>query len=213
MLPRILKKLKISEDGLGSGDTSMEQLAQKWVVVKNDRIFQHKLARFYHTTYDVRRSEDVINPRTTHCDVMLLADHPDMTITHPFLYGRVIGIYHVNVVYVGQGMKSYDAMRFDLLHVRWFQLEMSDLQDRHLSEWVSLRLNRLSFPSMASKDSFAFVDPSLVLRGCHLIPAFSSGKRHPGGTGFSGMAKDGNDWRSYYVNRSDTSQYFSLCLC
>ncbi|KJA13829.1 hypothetical protein HYPSUDRAFT_99722, partial [Hypholoma sublateritium FD-334 SS-4] len=208
LLPRILKKLKINEDSLGSGDTSMEQLAQKWIVVKSDRIFQHKLAHFYHTTYDVRRSEDVINPRTAHCDVMLLADlepngtsHSDMTATHPFLYGRVIGIYHVNVVYVGQGMKSYEAMRFDLLQIRWFQVEISDLQDRHLSEWASLRLNRLSFPSMAFKDSFGFLDPSLVLRGCHLIPMFSSGKRHPSGTGFSGMAKDGNDWRGYYVNR------------
>ncbi len=169
------------------------------------------MARFYYTTYDVQQAEDVINPRTSHCDVMLLADlapnnkaHSGTTSIHPFLYGRVIGIYHANVVYIGPGMKDYDPMHFDLLYIRWFHIEQPDFQEnKQYSDWASLRLNCLSFPSMTGNDSFGFMDPSLVLRGCHIIPAFFSGKRHPSGIGFSSMSKDGNDWRSYYVNRSE----------
>ncbi len=49
--------------------------------------------------------------------------------------------------------------------------------------------------------SYGFVDPSLVLRGCHLIPAFAVGKDHPEGTWYANMAKDSKDWKGYYVNR------------
>ncbi len=221
LLPRIFQRLKIKQDSLGPGATSAGNLAQNWVIVKNDRIFQHKLARFYYTTYDVQQAEDIINPRTSHCNVMLLADletnslatHPEATLVHPFLYGRVIGIYHANIIYVGPGMKDYEPMRFDFLYIRWFQLDIFDFQDGECFDWASLRLNRVSFPSMTQSDSFGFVDPSLVLRGCHMIPAFSFGKRHPSGTGFSSMSKDGNDWKNYYVNRSELSYWFSCCLC
>lgn len=198
-------KLKIKEDISTSGVTGATQSAQISIVIKDDRIFKHKIAHFYHTTYDVRRSEDVINPRTSHCDIMLLSDLEssdtscvDAAVAHPFLYCRVIGVYHANVVYVGPGMKDYEPIRFDFLHVRWFELNISQ---GHNSDWSSLRLNYLSFPSVAGQDSFGFVDPSLVLRGCHLIPAFSLGKRHPEGTWFSNMAKDSTDWNGYYVNR------------
>ncbi len=84
------------------------------VLIKNNRVYKHKLAHFYHTTYDIRRSEDIINPRTPHCNIMLLADCDPGPHTndsgsqslgrealHPFLYGRVIGIYHANIVYIG----------------------------------------------------------------------------------------------------------------
>lgn len=176
-------------------------------MIKDNRLYRHKLARFYYTTYDVCRSEDIINPRTSHCDVMLLSDleaarssNPsDALNVHPFLYARVIGIYHVNIIYTGLGMTGYEAMRFDFLHVRWFQLEATD----PCLGWTTSRLDRLSFPPVAEQDSFGFVDPSLVLRSCHLIPAFSRGRSHDDGIGLSSMSNDGRDWKSYYVNRYD----------
>ncbi|KIJ89832.1 hypothetical protein K443DRAFT_117467, partial [Laccaria amethystina LaAM-08-1] len=78
-----------------------------------------KALRFYNTTYDMRQSEDVINPKTSHCDIMVLSDPQarDDLPTHPFLYAQVLGIYHVNVVYSGPGMLNYEAMRFDFLWV------------------------------------------------------------------------------------------------
>lgn len=127
LLPRILARLKVDTSSLKLDGSILAETAQNTVIIKDNRVFNHKLARFYYTTYDVRRSEDIINPRTSHCDIMLLSDlESDKTNSlgsekdHPFLYGRVIGIYHVNIVYVGPGMKGYEPLRFDFLHVRWF---------------------------------------------------------------------------------------------
>ncbi|EGN99376.1 hypothetical protein SERLA73DRAFT_28488, partial [Serpula lacrymans var. lacrymans S7.3] len=56
---------------------------------------------FNYTTYDVHRVQDIINPRTSHCNVMLLSPCDDTgTQSHPFCYVRVLGIYHANIVYV-----------------------------------------------------------------------------------------------------------------
>ena len=210
LLPRIHARLKVKASQLREADVSL--MAQSNVILKDNRVYQHKLARFSHTTYDVRRSEDVINPRTPHCNIMLLSTNAtsnkflnctDAAATiHPYLYGRVIGIYHVNVIYNGPGMTGYIPMRFDFLHVRWFQLQAVQSAGRGRSEgWASLRLDCLSFPPMADKGSFDFVDPTLVLRSCHLIPAFSLGKSYLDGIGLSRMSRDENDWKVYYVNR------------
>ncbi|KJA13341.1 hypothetical protein HYPSUDRAFT_209627 [Hypholoma sublateritium FD-334 SS-4] len=129
------------------------------------------------------------------------SDPLDNNAVHPYLYGRVIGIYHVNIVYTGPGMKGYEAMRFDFLHVRWFQLDLVQPRGRSNCAWTSLHLDRLSFPPMAGRASLGFVDPSLILRGCHLIPAYSLGKARSDGIGISKMLKDAKDWKYYYVNR------------
>lgn len=211
LLPRIRGRVQdrngSSDSGEGSPlcmlDTSAEQRALNSILIKDNRIYAHKVARFYHTTYDVRRSEDVINPRTSHCNIMLLAssDANDgvapVDTNGPFLYARVIGIYHANVVYTGPGMDGYEPMRFEFLWVRWLQAS----PDPPRCYWESGHLEKLEFPPMASKDAFGFVDPALVLRGCHLIPAFSQGKQHSDGVGLSSIAKDGQEWKQYYVNR------------
>jgi hypothetical protein len=84
------------------------------VFFKNDHMYAHQLAWFNYTTYDVRRAQDVINPNTPHCDIMVLADtdssEPDGTNSdHAFIYAHVLGIYHVNVVYTGEEMLDYNA--------------------------------------------------------------------------------------------------------
>lgn len=210
-MPRIQERIREQKLHQGSAETTnlileqpTEQLALNSIFIKDNRMYLHKLARFYHTTYDIRRSEDVINPRTTHCDVMLLSDsqasisrNVDDPPPHPFIYARVLGIYHVNVVYAGPGMVSYETMHFDFLWVRWFQLDTTALD----AGWAASQLDRVSFPPMAQQESFSFVNPERVLRGCHLVPTFSAGKRHLDGIGLSKNAKDGQEWVSYYVNR------------
>jgi len=75
--------------------------------------------RFHFTTYDVRRGSDAINPSTTRCNIYALADNADVadgsSTGHPFLYARVLGVYHANVVYTGPGMHDYQARRLDFL--------------------------------------------------------------------------------------------------
>ena len=219
LFPRIRERLKISAEVFDSNIVNIDHAAQNTIIIKDNRVYNHKLARFYHTTYDVRRSEDIINPQTPHCNIMMLSNAMSSHATpstassnHPFLYGRVIGIYHVNVIYTGPGTKEYDPMRFDILHMRWFQLHVVQSRVRGQSGWDSSRLDCVTFPPMAHTESFGFIDPSLVLRGCHLIPAFSLGKRYPDGKGLSRMSRDSNDWDHYYVNRFDIFQFFMRAI-
>jgi hypothetical protein len=206
ILPRVLAQLAqersahrdempINTDGVPSAGASVDYNS---VLFKSDRIYQHQLLRINYTTYDVRRDQDVINPRTSRRDVMVLADnHDDDTHSgHPFWYARVLGIYHVNVVYTGPGMIDYTARRVDFLWVRWFRYVGATSVD-----WKDYKLDAVAFPTMSDEHAFGFIDPNDVLRACHIIPAFVHGKLHPDTISLSRCARDAHDWRSYYTNR------------
>jgi hypothetical protein len=81
--------------------------------------------------------------------------------------------------------------------VRWF-----DYDGTESVGWGNLRPDcSVRFPPLANKDAFGFVDPADVVRGCHIIPAFSRGKQHSDGLDISHCVRDGKDWVRYYVNR------------
>lgn len=167
------------------------------ILFKHDRIYSHNLARINYTTYDVRRCQDVVNPSTSHHNIMVLVDPDgDPLSDHTFRYGRVLGIYHVNVVYVGPGMVDYQPHRMEFLWVRWY-----NQQESSQNAWSLRKLDQIQFPSMTEEDAFGFIDPSDVVRSCHIIPAFAKGKLHADGIGLSFCAEDSSDWAAYYVNR------------
>lgn len=186
-----------SSQTLACGLTSTT-VGENAVIFKSDRIYRHNVARFNFTTYDVRRSQDVVNPGTSHRDIMLLAKPDDLQANsnHPFLYARVLGIFHANVIYVGEGMHDYVPRRLEFLWVRWFQY----LRSQSVS-WTDHRLDCVQFPPTASDGAFGFVDPSDVVRRSYIMPRFASGAVHRDGIGLSPCAKDAKDWKSYYVNR------------
>jgi hypothetical protein len=166
------------------------------IIIKDDRMYHHNTARFNYTTYDVRRAQDVINPRTSHCNVMVLRAENDVEPQgHRFIYGKVLGIYHTNVIFIGVGMVDYTPIRMEFLWVRWY--EPID----QVSSWDTSTMDRVKFPSMFDEHSFDFLDPTNVLRGCHIIPSFAHKKRRPDGSGISACAGDKDDWRAYYINR------------
>ncbi|KIJ64394.1 hypothetical protein HYDPIDRAFT_90003, partial [Hydnomerulius pinastri MD-312] len=162
------------------------------VVFKGDRIYRHNIFHVNYTTYDVRRAQDTINPRTEHRDIMLLAP---LDSAHPFLYARVLGIFHANVIYTGPGLKDYHPRCLEVLWVRWFEVVDAP------AGWEHAALDSLRFVPNAQDDAYGFINPADVLRGCHLIPAFADGRMHPDGVSMSRNAKDGADWKKYYVNR------------
>jgi hypothetical protein len=159
-------------------------------------MYLHNILRINYTTYDVRRKQDTINPNTTHCDVMVLANNDDDS-DHPFLYARIIGIFHVNAVYTGGPIVTYRPRKVEVLWVRWFECDLH----AQAGSWSDSRLDRLHFPPMAGEAAFGFLDPAHVLRGCHVIPAFSANRRYTEGRGISLCARDAGDWKSYYLNR------------
>ncbi|KIM75847.1 hypothetical protein PILCRDRAFT_98847 [Piloderma croceum F 1598] len=183
------------------GSSTMQDISNhNSIFFKSDCMYRHQLGRFNYTTYNVRRSQDVINPGTTHRDIMLLAndcdvENGDRAAKHPFLYARVLGIYHVNVIYTGEGQLDYTPRRVEFLWVQWFEY------DGRSVGWPDTRLDSLRFPPMATDGTFGFVDPKNVLRGCHIIPSFASGKAQLDGVGLSRLAQDAQDWSRYRVNR------------
>lgn len=167
------------------------------VIFKGNRIYRHSLLRVNYTTYDLQRETEAVNPKTDHCDIMLLsqADGPERAETHPFCYARVLGIYHANIIYTGPDSKDYQSRRIEFLWVRWFEV-----LDRP-SGWEHLALDVARFVPMASTNAFGFVDPADILRCSHLVPAFGSGKLHSDGISMSHLARDAEDWKHYYINR------------
>lgn len=68
------------------------------ILFKRNRLYHHNLVRFNYTTYDVCRAQDVVNPRTAHCNIMLLKNCDDDGHSGKYCYAKVIGIHHANVV-------------------------------------------------------------------------------------------------------------------
>ena len=67
-------------------------------------------------------------------------------------------------------------------------------------QWSNSRLDRVSFPPVTPKGAFIFVDPHYVLHACHIIPAFSNGKRYQDEVGVSHCMHDSQNWARCYVN-------------
>lgn len=178
---------------------NLDESARNFVLLKHERIYRHKIVRFNFTAYDVRRGTDIVKPDTSRCNIMLLADRgigPGASDLHPFLYARVLGAYHANVIYTGPGMRDYEARRFDFLWVRWYEVT-----DPGSLGWTTGTLDMIRFPPMHQDSSFGFVDPKDVLRACHVLPVFAKGKRNETQVDISRCARDHNDYKSYYIGR------------
>jgi hypothetical protein len=200
LLPQILLKLRSSQLEQSTGDDGIplasDDIDPNSVLFKHDRLYQHSIMRINYTTYDVRRSQDVISMSTPRRDIMVLADSGDCNSVQPFRYARVLGIFHVNAIYVGPGMVNYQPHRLEFLWVRWYR-NIGTIG----TGWQARKLDRIQFPSLSEDDSFGFLDPSNVLRGCHVVPAFAKRKLHSDNRGLSHCAQDASDWVEYYVNR------------
>ncbi|EGN91729.1 hypothetical protein SERLA73DRAFT_164395 [Serpula lacrymans var. lacrymans S7.3] len=213
-IPGLVEYIKQLTTNLQSGmvDTSISADLLRYsastmlghIVFKNDRINNHKILRINYTTYNIQQAQDVINPQTNYCNIMLLA-YPDSSSSsaHPFLYAQVIGIYHANVISIDSTNIDYRPRRIEFLWVRWYELQACEPH----------QLATLCFVPMADNDVFGFVDPTDVLRACHLIPAFARDKSCPDGVGLSRCARDGQDSKLYYINRVLPLDTFTLRDC
>jgi hypothetical protein len=175
------------------------------IEIQGNRIFPHWTMRVNYTTYDMRRDTKIISIKR-HPDIMLplqvnAGDLPDLDMDedpHVFQYARVIGIYHVHVNDLSSG-RRVPQDRIEFLHVRWFQHEPG-----WVSGWKARRLDRVGFVPGVGTDAFGFIDPALIVRSCHLLPAGSQGK----GRGLLRMSRLArlcgdleSDWKAFYVNR------------
>ena len=58
------------------------------LIFKNSHIYQYQVLRIHYTIYDVWHAEDILNPNTEHCDVMMLhhSESGKQDCTPPLVY-------------------------------------------------------------------------------------------------------------------------------
>lgn len=121
---------------------------------------------------------------------------------HPFWYARVLHVFHVNIISAPtadfRARCGYRG-RMDIMWVRWFGRDLLSP-----AGWKACKLDTIGYiePSPRSAQSFGFLDPELIVRACHLIPAYKYGfTKHfiPQSSHWDDAAK--GDWRFYYVMR------------
>lgn len=136
--------------------------------IVDNRIYSAKVLRVNYTTYDVRRDQDSMNPRTS-ADVMVLSPETGPQ-AHPFWYARVLGVFHARILHTGPSATNRSIQHMEFLWVRWFGVVPG-----HRYGHRAARLPKVGFVPDNDPLAFGFLDPSLMLRGCHLIPAFNDG--------------------------------------
>ena len=120
---------------------------------------------------------------------------PASEAPHPFWYARVIGIFHAQVIYAPT--KVYSPQRFTFLWVRWLG---DDTDPNKVGTFTKRRLHRVGYVPESPTDSFGFLDPSVVIRSAHLIPAFEFGFSKKLLSVSSYWDTSDGDWESYYIN-------------
>ncbi|KIO03576.1 hypothetical protein M404DRAFT_26885 [Pisolithus tinctorius Marx 270] len=167
------------------------------LIISHNMMYEHQMLRVNYTTYDLRREQDTINP-CTRADIMLLSHETD-DCRHPYWYTRVIKIFHVNVRYYDNNASSDGIKQMNVLFVRWFGRDNGRPGG---SGFAARRLYRVGFISDDDPDAFGFLDPDVVIRGVHLIPAFSLGRTSEYlGPSFVRPDEDlHEDWRYFDVN-------------
>ncbi|KAK0496704.1 hypothetical protein EDD18DRAFT_1073881, partial [Armillaria luteobubalina] len=166
------------------------------IIIVGERMYQHKVLRINYTSYDVRREQDIINPRTG-SDVVMLAPE-DMRDAHPYWYARVVGIYHVLIHDKHDVNTAATPKQIDFLWVRWYGID-----DSYQSGFGAKRLHHVGFLNAKEPGAFGFIDPNDVLRAVHLLPTFVCGTTDEFLEGPSiarRLDEDDEDYERYYVN-------------
>jgi len=215
MQQRQIKSASSASYECGAADTIPVDLdPYDCILIHKDIMYQHQTAQVNYTTYDVRRAQDIMNPNTTRCNIMVLnipQEQDSNSVESPdgsskFAHARVLGIFHVNVFLASstQPVINCRPHRLEFLWVRWYD------HASPVHSWRSRKLDRLRFPPLADEGAFGFIDPQDIVRASHIAPVFSAGKVHQDGVGISVAAKDYQDWRFYYVNRCVRHEYLAL---
>jgi hypothetical protein len=99
---------------------------------------------------------------------------------------------------MGPAANNCSVQRLEFLWVRLFGVEPN-----YASGSEAARLPKIGFVPDTDHDTFGFLDPSLVLRGCHLVPAFAAGRTQSllqtTSPTTARLPGEIDDWANYYV--------------
>ena len=155
----------------------------------NNRVLQPKHFQVNYTTYDIHHEQDTLRPG--HDAFIMMLSRENDPGAHPFWYAQILGAFLIPLHYHGVNQT------IEVLWVRWFGVVPGH-------QWG---INKARLPKIGfipdSPGAFRFLDPSLVLRACHLIPAFAEGRTNsllPYGPSIARENGNSDDWTAYYVN-------------
>ena len=155
----------------------------------NNRVLQPKCFQVNYTTYNIRHEQDTLHPG--HGAFIMMLSRENGPGAHPFWYAQILCAFLTLVHYRGV------SQMMEVLWVRWFGVVPG-----HQWGIKKARLPKIGF-ILDSPGAFGFLDPSLVLRACHLIPAFAKGHTDsllPHGPSIARENGSSDDWTAYYVN-------------
>ncbi|KAG2352646.1 hypothetical protein BDR07DRAFT_1248725, partial [Suillus spraguei] len=109
----------------------------------------------------------------------------------------VLGAFCVNVLHVGPNTHNCSPQSMEVLWVQWF-----GVVPHYRWGFPECCLPKIGFVH-DSPTAFRFLDPLLVIRACHLIPAFTDHRmdhllRH--GPSLVRLPGEVDVWASFYVN-------------
>lgn len=124
---------------------------------------------------------------------------------HPYWYARILGVFHTEVLCIPQANCKpdiptlYEPKHMEFIWVRWYGNEPD-----YISGSAAARLHKIGFVPADDPAAFCFLDPSLIIRACHLMPSFTDGKTDvllrqgpSAGRPFGEIL----DWTNFYVGR------------
>jgi len=169
------------------------------VCIAGEQIYRCKTIHINYTTYDVRCNGDTINPQT-YPDIMVKSPETG-PYAQPFWYAYVIGIFYTSVSSCHPGVTAKSMCQMDFLWVWWFGVEPG--QYRH--GFCYAHLPKIGFVESTDEYAFTFLDPTQVIKGSHLIPAFTEGRTSALLQAIKLVAQvldpdKENDWVNFYVN-------------
>ncbi|KAF7341050.1 hypothetical protein MSAN_02091000 [Mycena sanguinolenta] len=148
--------------------------------LSGNKIYATRTLRVNYTTYDVRRDQDNLNPRTSSF-VMVRSPETEAGAHPPIL-------------------TDYTTPEpMDFLWVRWLGVEPG-----YRAGIKRARLPKVGFVPESDAYAFGFLDPKHIIRGAHLIPDFCSGRTNDllatTGTTAARAPDDTEDWANYCVD-------------
>jgi hypothetical protein len=165
--------------------------------IRNNTIYRVSTLRVNYTTYDMRRDFDTINSKA-HPFIMVPSPETEQG-AHPFWYAAVLGVFHADVQHVGNESRDFRFKRMEFLWVRWLGVVPGYAFGKKQA-----KLPKIGFVPDSDEFAFGFLDPSHVIRGCHLIPSFVDGKTQDllmtdSGVSLGRIDTEKDDWSNYTV--------------
>ena len=169
------------------GRNSTEQ-----IFIENDTIYEHPILNIKFTSYDVQHERDIVHLGYGRTGIMVYTPTREDD-SEPWLYAAILAIYHITV----RTASNPEPETLTVLWVRWMQRSTAGLTGLNSQNYT-----RVGFVPWSDNigSTFDFIDPSHIIRACHLIPAFNLGRTHD--LLDPSIARDPKgDWCAYYANR------------